>query len=202
MPKDFPTPPAFASPWPKRGVTDQAKFVAIDVMGGEHRTEAHGKKNPDATVPCLELDNRTHIAECNAVIEYINATFYGPTLTGTTPKERAHISMMDARAEADLLTAVGAYFHHATPGLGEALETYQCAEWGSKQKEVAAATMAYLDGVLADNDYVAGDSFSAADITTVAGLAFADLAKVEIPQSHENLQAWHSRLANRPSISG
>lgn len=171
-------------------------------MGGEHRTKAYRTKNPDATVPCLELDNGTHIAQRNAVIEYINATFDGPTFTGTTPKERAHISMMNARAEAGLVYAVGAYFHHATPGLGEALETYQCAEWGSKQKEVTAATIAYLDGVLADNDYVAGDSFSAADITTVAGLAFADLAKVEIPQSHENLQAWHSRLANRPSISG
>lgn len=171
-------------------------------MGGEHRTESYGKKNPDATIPCLELDNGTHIAECNAVIEYINATFDGPTLSGTTPKERAHISRMNARVEAGLLTAVGAYFHHATPGHGEALETYQCAEWGSKQKEVAAATMAYLDGVLADNDCVAGGRFSTADITTVAGLAFADLANVEIPQSHENLQAWHSRLANRPSISG
>ncbi|MEO9778659.1 MAG: glutathione binding-like protein [Sedimentitalea sp.] len=82
------------------------------------------------------------------------------------------------------------------------METYQCAEWESKQKEAAAATMAYLVGVLADNDYVAGGRFSAADITTFAGLAFADLAKVEIPQSHENLQAWHSRLANRPPISG
>ncbi|MEO9778660.1 MAG: hypothetical protein ABJH07_05970 [Sedimentitalea sp.] len=99
-------------------MTDQAKFVAIDVMGGEHRTEAYGKKNPDATVPCLELDNGTHIAVCNAVIEYINATFDGPTLTGTTPKERPHISMMNARAEAGLLYAVGAYFHHAIPELG------------------------------------------------------------------------------------
>jgi glutathione S-transferase len=110
--------------------------------------------------------------------------------------------MMNLRAENGLLNAVGTYFHHATPGLGPDLEAYQCAEWGNKQKEVAGQTMAYLDEVLADNEFLAGNKFSMADITVFAGLAFADFAKVEIPESLSNLNAWRTKVAARPSIAG
>jgi len=89
-------------------------------------------KNPDAVVPCLELADGTYIAHCNAITKYIDGHFEGPSLTGDTPKERAQISMMNLRDENGLLNAVGAYFHHATPGLGPDLETYQCAEWENK----------------------------------------------------------------------
>jgi glutathione S-transferase len=61
--------------------------------------------------------------------------------------------------------------------------------------------MAYLDGVLSENEFLAGDSFSIADITAFAGLAFADFAKIEIPESLRNLHAWRARVAARPSIA-
>ena len=61
--------------------------------------------------------------------------------------------------------------------------------------------MAYLDEVLADNEYVAGDQFSMADITTFAGLAFADFAEVAIPDNLTNLNAWRAKVAARPSIA-
>jgi glutathione S-transferase len=62
--------------------------------------------------------------------------------------------------------------------------------------------MAYLDEVLADNDFLAGSEFSVADITAFAGLAFADFAKVEIPETLSNLTAWRTKVAARPSIAG
>lgn len=110
--------------------------------------------------------------------------------------------MMNLRAEGGLLDAVGDYFHHATPGLGPDLETNPCTHWGNRRKQVASNTMSYLDGVLAENGYLAGDAFSVADITAFAGLAFADFAKVEIPQTLANLTAWRAKVAARPSIAG
>lgn len=198
----FPNPARVRIALAEKGATDQVEFVHVDVMGGEHRTDGFRAKNPDAAVPCLELEDGSHISQCNAITEYIDAAFDGPSLTGTTPKERATISMMNLRAEHGLLNAVGTYFHHATAGLGPDLETYQCAEWGNKQKDVAGSTMAYLDGVLADQEYLAGDQFSVADITAFAGLAFADFAKVEIPETLTNLVAWRAKVAARPSIAG
>lgn len=184
----------------EKGATNEVEFVAVDVMDGEHRTDAFKAMNPDAVIPCLELADGSHISQCNAITEYIDGHFEGRSLTVETPKERAQVSMMNLRAENGLLNAVVTYFHHATPGLGPDLETYQCDEWGNKQKEVAGETMAYLNEVLSDNEYLAGRKFTISDITAFAGLAFADFAKVEIPESLSNLNAWRAKVAARPSI--
>lgn len=106
------------------------------------------------------------------------------------------------RGETRLLDAVGAFFHHATPGLGPAIEIDQNADWGNKQKEVALAGMHYFDETLGANPFVAGESFSMADITVFAGLGFADFAKIEIPASCAKLNAWRDRVSQRPSVAG
>lgn len=198
----FPNPARIRIALAEKGATDEVEFIPVDVMGGEHRTAAFKAKNPDATVPYAELDCGTCIAQCTAITEYIDGAFDGPSLIGNTPKQRAKTQMMNLRAESGLLDAVGAYFHHATPGLGPELETYQNAEWGMKKKDTALNTMRYLDGVLENTDYIAGDQFSMADITAFAGLAFADFAKVDIPSELSNLLSWRERVAARPSCGG
>ncbi|SET91624.1 Glutathione S-transferase [Marinobacter segnicrescens] len=198
----FPNPLRVRIALAEKGATDKVVFVPVDVMGGEHRTSDFRAKNPDATVPVLELDDGTCIAQCNAITEYLDGVFDGPSLTGASPKERAVIAMMNIRAESGLMNAVGAYFHHATQGLGPDLETWQCPDWGNKQKEVAQSTMAYLNEVLAENEFLAGDRFTVADITAYAGLVFAEFAKVDIPGHLDHLLAWRARVAARPSITG
>ncbi|MFM9942475.1 MAG: glutathione S-transferase family protein [Hyphomicrobiaceae bacterium] len=198
----FPNPARVRIALAEKGLTDKVQFITIDVPKGEHRTPAFLAKNPSGAVPVLELDDGTTISECTAITEYIDNIAGQPTLTGRTAKERAVIHMMQRRAEAGLLDAIGTYFHHATPGLGPKLETYQCAEWGRHQKERAIAGMKYLDGVLAKQPYLAGDAFSMADITAFAGLGFADFAKIDIPAELTHLKAWRARVAERPSIKG
>lgn len=200
--ENFPNPARVRIALAEKGATNQVEFVAVDVMNGEHRSETMRSKNPDAAVPFMELEDGTVLSQCTAITEYIDGSFDGPSLCGSTAKERAVIHMMNLRAESNLLNAVGAYFHHATPGLGPDLETYQNKDWGLKQKDNAQSTMAYLDGVLADQQYLAGDNFSMADITAFAGLAFADFAEVEIDANLKNLNEWRTRIASRPSIAG
>lgn len=198
----FPNPARVRIALAEKGATDKVEFCSVDVMGGEHRSDAFRAKNPDATVPYAELECGTCISQCTAITEYIDGTYEGPSLIGDTPTQRAVTQMMNLRAESGLVDAVGAYFHHATPGLGPQLETAQVPEWGSKQKDRAQATMRYLDGVLAQQPYLAGDKFTMADITAFAGLAFADFAKVSIPDGLSNLSAWRDRVAARPSCGG
>ena len=197
----FPNPARVRIALAEKGALSEVEFIPVDVMNGEHRSEQFRAKNPDAAVPYLELDDGTCISQCTAITEYIDRQYEGPSLCGETAKERAVIHMMNLRAESGLLNAVGAYFHHATPGLGPDLETDQCAEWGNRQKQVAANTMTYLNDVLETSPYLAGSRFSVADITAFAGLAFADFAKVDIPADLENLHAWRRKVAARPSIA-
>ena len=198
----FPNPARVRIALAEKGLTSKVEFVTIDVPNGEHKTPAFLAKNPGAAVPVLELDDGTMIAECTAITEYLDHSAGDPVLTGRTPKERAVVHMMQRRAEAGLLDAVGAYFHHATPGLGPKIETYQCSEWGNHQKSRAVQGMHYFDRVLATQPYVAGNTFTMADITAFAGLAFADFAKIDIPADCTHLKAWRKKVATRPSIAG
>ena len=109
--------------------------------------------------------------------------------------------MMQRRAEAGLLDAVAGYFHHATPGLGPHIETYQNREWGENSRERALAGMHLLDDVLGKQSYVAGERFTMADITVFAGLAFADFAKIDMPEDLVHLKAWRRRIAVRSSVA-
>lgn len=197
----FPNPARVRMALAEKGLTDQVEFVSVDVPNGAHRTAEFLAKNPSGTVPVLELEGGTTIAECTAITEYLDHLTGEPSLTGRTPRERAVIHMMQRRAEAGLLDAVATYFHHATPGLGPTIETYQCAEWGHHQKARAIAGMRYLEGVLADQPYLAGDHFSMADITAFAGLGFAEFAQVPIPGDCVNLKQWQARVAARPSVA-
>lgn len=185
----------------EKGATDKVTFIPINIFEGEHRLPAFKAINPDATVPCLELADGTVIGKCTAITEYIDGTFDGPALCGTTPTERAKIHMMNLRAEAGLLDALTGYFHHATPGLGPNIETNQNPEWGKSQLARAHATLHYLDGVLAKSAYLAGDNFSMADITAYAALGFADFAKIELPTGLKNVADWRTRVAARPSCA-
>jgi len=195
----FPNPARIRMALAEKNATDRVEFVDVDVMGGEHKRPAFLEKNPSGAIPVLELDDGVCISECTAITEYIDHAFDGPSLTGKTPKDRATIHMMQRRAEANLLDAVGSYFHHATPGLGPDVEGYQNAEWGEKQKERAIAGMHYFDQVLEKQPYIAGSDFSMADITAFAGLAFADFAKIDIPTDCQNLKSWRTKIAARPS---
>lgn len=199
--KGFPNPTRIRIAVAEKGLSDAVEFVTVDVPAGEHKRPAFLARNPAGTVPVLELEDGAHITECTAITEYLDHLNAEPELTGKGARERALIHMMQRRAEAGLLDAVAAYFHHATPGLGPHIETYQNQEWGQKNRERALAGMRYLDEVLDKKPYLAGDRFTVADITAFAGLAFADVAKIDIPGDLANLRAWRARVSERPSIA-
>lgn len=196
----FPNPLRVRIALAEKGLIDGVEFVRIDVPAGEHRQPAFLAKNPAGMVPVLELDDATTITECTAITEYLDHLDGEPTLTGVGARERGIVHMMQRRAEAGLLDAVGAYFHHATAGLGPTVETYQNRDWGEHARERAIATMSYLDDVLAARPYLAGERYSVADITAYAGLAFADHAGIAPTAPCGNLAAWRARVAGRPAV--
>ena len=195
----FPNPARVRMALAEKGLTDKAEFISVNVPEGEHRTAEFLAKNPSGAVPVLELEDGLTISECTAITEYIDHIDGDPKLTGATPRTHGQIHMIQRRAEAKLLDAVADYFHHATPGLGPNIETHQNAEWGERHKMQAYEGMRYFDGVLANQDYVAGEDYSMADITTLAGLAFADFTGIAIPPECTNLTKWRARASARYS---
>ncbi len=197
--KGFPNPTRVRLALAEKGLFDDVEFVQVNVPEGEHRQPAFLAINPSGAVPVLELDDGTQISECSAITEYLDHAKGEASLTGQNAKERALIAMMQRKVESGFLDAVAAYFHHATDGLGPDIETYQNANWGERQKEIALKTMGWMNDKLADQNYLAGDHFTVADITAMAGFDFAGFAQIETPANLTNLLAWRDRVAARPS---
>ncbi|PZM15084.1 glutathione S-transferase family protein [Rhizobium tubonense] len=202
----FPNPARIRIVLAEKGLDTKVEFVSVDLIGAEHKQPDFLAKNPSGVLPVLQLDDGTYLSESTAITEYLDNLDGNPTLTGKTPREKGMIHMMQRRAEAELIDAVGIYFHYATPGLGAELQVHKSPdwigrqEWGNKSGQKALAGMKYFDEVLKTRPYVAGDSFSMADITVYAGLAFADAAGLAIPEDATALTAWRARVAELPSV--
>lgn len=184
----------------EKSLLPSIEFVSVNLWTGEHKQSAFLALNYSGTLPVLELQDGTLIAECTAITQYLDTLDGNPMLTGKTPTEQGLIHMMTKRAEIELMDAVSVYFHHATPGLGPEVELYQNAEWGMRMKDKAVRGMRYFDGVLKDQPFVAGNEFSMADIAVLGGLIFAALVELPVPEECQALRAWHERMNQRPSV--
>jgi glutathione S-transferase len=116
----------------EKRLASQIEFVKVDLPAAEHKQPAFLALNPTGTVPVLELDDGTFISECTAITEYLDNLDRHPTLTGTTPRDKGMIHMMQKRAESEFLDPVGIYFHHSTPGLGPLLQIHKSPEWSDR----------------------------------------------------------------------
>lgn len=200
----------FDGPYPARvriaivekNLQSQVRFESVNLWTGEHKKPAFLAKNYSGTLPVLELDDGSLIAECTAITEYLDNLEGPPTLTGRTPFDKGRIHMMSRRAELELLDAISVYFHHATPGLGPEVELYQNAEWGVRQRDRAMRAMAYFDELLETQPYIAGTAFSMADITVIGAFIFAAIVQLEVPARYTALHDWHQRMQERPSVQG
>lgn len=202
----FPNPARIRIVLAEKNLESRIEFASIDLIGAEHKQQEFLTKNPSGVLPVLQLDDGTYISECTAITEYLDNLDGDPRLTGRTPREKAVIHMMQRRAEAELLDAVGNYFHYATPGLGADLQAFKSldwegrSEWGRREGDRARRGMASFDALLTQRPYVAGDAFSMADITLFVGLMFADAAGLPLPAEYAALAAWRATVAERPSV--
>ena len=69
----------------EKGLQSQVRFESVDLWKGEHKTPEFRAKNYSGTLPVLELDDGTLIAECTAITEYLDALDGVPVLTGKSP---------------------------------------------------------------------------------------------------------------------
>jgi glutathione S-transferase len=57
----------------------------------------------------------------------------------------------------------------------------------------------YLNGELAEREFIAGDNFTVADIDALCAIDFMRVARVQMKEEHANLKRWHEQVSARPS---
>src|SRR5260370_38807132 len=95
--------------------------VEVDMMKGEKKSPDYLSKNPMGTMPVLELDDGTLLAESVAICRYIEELHPEPPLFGATPIERALIEMWNRRQEFTFLEPMTSQLRPAAPVLKRTL---------------------------------------------------------------------------------
>ncbi len=156
--------------------------------------------NPMRQVPILQLDDGECISESIAICRYFEALRPEPCLFGQEPLEIARIEMWNRRVELGLFYALMHAFRHLHPRMG-AREVPQVPDWGEANKDKALNHLGLLDKQLQDNQYVAGEAYSVADITALVAVDFMAAARIERPADLTHLSRWYEDVSKRPSAS-
>jgi glutathione S-transferase len=180
----------------EKGIT--VAFEQIDLAAGEHRRPGFAKVNPMQRVPVLILDDGTAIAESIAICRYFECLHPEPALFGRTPVEEAAVEMWNRRMEHSFFFHVQQVFRHMHPAMSE-FEVPQVPAWAEANRPRVYETLAFLDRELAQRRFIAGDSFSIADITALVTMDFMKPAKLARPPELVHLARWYDEVNGRPS---
>jgi glutathione S-transferase len=154
--------------------------------------------NPLQRVPALELDDGTIITESIAICRYFEALHPEPPLFGRGAKGIATVEMWERRVEFHLLGPISHVFRHAHPAMA-AMEIPQVQAWAEANKPRVMDFLKLLDRQLQGHRYVAGDSYSVADITGMIAVDFLKPAKLAVPDDLKNVKRWYEEVSARPS---
>ena len=180
--------------------------VEVDLAKGEHMSESFKRINPRCTVPALELEDGTVIADNLAIADYLESIQPQPALLGNTPTQRALTLQLNNRIELEGLMALAEVLRNSSRGLKDRALTgpvnfAQIPALAERGRARFQYFFPMLEEQLGEQEFLLGDHFSLADISAFVTTEFARWIKEEIPQSCPRLQTWYARVKARPGSS-
>ena len=169
----------------------------VDIVSAQNRSAEFRAKNAMGTLPVLELDDGTTIAESVAICRYFEELQPDPPLMGTDAKDRAAIEMWQRRMEFELFLPITQVFRNGHAFFKGRIP--QVPEYGEVCRKHAEQRLEWLDGVLADRPFVAGERYTIADITALCAIDFGRVSNIRVTPEQPNLARWHAAVSSRPS---
>lgn len=178
----------------------------INIGKGEQLSPEFLAVNPRATVPVLVTEEGTALTENVAIAAYLEEMFPEPSLMGATAEERALVLMWNALCEAQGGQSIADAFRNSNPHMkGRALtgtENFeQIPDLAERAMKRVHLFFELLEARLSESAFLAGDSFTMADITGFVFCDFARVIKTPIPDSCTATRSWFEKIKSRPSAS-
>lgn len=172
----------------------ECELISIDLSKGEHKQPEHYQRQPFGVIPVLEDDDGFRLYESRAIMRYLDLRLPGVELT---PKNMQQHGLM-----AQWISVEASYFSSPSVRiLKQLLWSNQPPDntvVAEAQKEVQQV-LAVLEPVLRSNPYLAGETFSLADITYMPYLDYLLKVKAIDLSVYPAVQAWWQRISERPS---
>ena len=165
----------------------------VDLAGGEHRGADHLALNPAGKVPVLVEKEEGRepfiLTQSNAIILYAATKAPGRLLPENDRRDRA----IACERLLFFVTDVIAVSHAAF-----SLRALSDREARTMLEGRVLATLETAERYVVHNEFMAGNTFSAADI---AGFTITQSVQSDLPWSKlPNLRAWFQRIERRPAV--
>jgi glutathione S-transferase len=181
-------------------------LVPVDLGAGEQHSDAYKVINPRRVVPALVLEDGTTIGEVPAIMRYLDEAFAETPLLGATPRDKGLTAMWERYAELEGFAAVMEAVRNKVPGLkGRAIAGphgyEQIPALVDRNVLRVKNFLTDLNARLEQVSFVAGERFSAADITALVTIDFAKALDIIVSERHRALTRWYDAVSARPSAS-
>jgi len=176
------------------------KAIALDVVDASMDRAGYGAINPFGQVPSLVLDDGRVITESLTIAHHLDAVSGAPLLFGDDADAAIEIAMWERRGEMLLFNPAIEYGHHVHPMFAAFMA--QFPEFARSLRPRIATAAGHFADRLARTPFLAGDHFSAADITAGLGLLLADGYGMVRAADWPPLQTWMDALMARPAWAG
>jgi glutathione S-transferase len=170
----------------------------VSLQAREHKSDEFLKLNPMGQTPVLKLDDDTCLSETVAICRYLEAIHPEPSLFGATPVEVGQVDMWTRRVELKLGAPVANIWVHTHPYTAKVVP-HQYKDFGESNRPLVTSALRIFDRALGEAPFLAGETYSMADIVLLTTIDFGTFVGVEIPEEFARLNDWHRRVSARPS---
>lgn len=166
----------------------------IDILNGQSRTDDYLAKNPNGKIPLIELDDGRHLAESNAILNYLAE---GSSYLPDNRYQRALVLQWQffEQYSHEPFIAVARYINKYL-GLPEERR----AEYAAKQ-EGGHRALAVMERQLAKTPFLIGEQMSIADISLYAYTHVAHEGGFDLA-NYPALNNWLTEIAGLPGYLG
>lgn len=171
----------------------EAQFVVVDLMKGEQKSPEHIARHPFGVVPVLE-DDGTRLYESRAIIRYLDRKLSGPSLTPTDHQAYGRMEQF--------ISVESSYF--SGPAMKIVMKALMKRETPDsvieQSRKDLEKPLEVIDGVLGKQQFLAGDSFSLAEVSWMPYVEYLHVAgESALLGRYKNVSGWWERISNRPS---
>ena len=180
------------------------EHIEVDLRNAEQMSDAFRAINPYCTVPVLELDDGTRLTTTAGIWQYLEASYPEPALMGKTAEQKGIIADLQWRIETGGFMAMSEYLRNSAPAMkGRALtgtvNYEQIPELAVRGQDRLTHFFNDIDELVGTKPYVAGETFSVADIDLLVVVDFAKWRKITLPETAVNAWRWYETVSARPS---
>ncbi len=197
----------------------------LDIMKGEHLTDEYISINPNAVVPTL-VDDGWVIIDSTDIVDYLDKKYVPNSLRPSSSSETGEMYEWMHLAR-DNHISIKTYMYGNIGFLTSMKKSEEEMEWYRQRQTFDKELLAFherfssMDGItseqvkeaeavidscfaqmnkrLENNAWLAGNSFSLADIAWIPQLVILKAAKYPF-ENYPNLEAWKKSIMQRPSF--